>query len=97
MFQMKQDVRTSLLEKGFLYIFTIYFLRFLKIWRHKWQLLLESILKIWKAVFKTLQTFLLHNKNIYSENPISIGYNGVKLQLIKENQIYSQMTIYGQN
>ena len=30
-------------------------------------------LKVIKAVFKTLQTFLLHKKNIYSENPISIG------------------------
>ena len=28
---------------------------------------------------------------------ISIEENGVKLQLIKENQIYRQMTIYGQN
>ena len=44
-------------------------------------------------MFKTLQTFLLHKKNIYGENPISIGYNGVKLQLIKENQIYRQMKV----
>ena len=36
-------------------------------------------------------------KEYYSENPISIGKNGVKLQLIKQNQIYRQMTIYGPN
>ena len=38
-------------------------------------------------MFKTLQAFLLHKKNIYSENSISIEKNGVKLQLIKEIQI----------
>ena len=48
-------------------------------------------------MFKTVQTFLLPKKNIYSENPISIGQNGVRLQLIKQNQIYRQMTIYGPN
>ena len=49
-----------------------------------------------KAVFKTLQASLLHKKNIYSENSISIEKNGVKLQLIKEIQISRHMTIYGQ-
>ena len=50
-----------------------------------------------KAISKTLQTFLLHKKNIYRENPISIGWNAVKLQLIKEIQISRHMTIYRQN
>ena len=50
-----------------------------------------------KAIFKTLQTFLLHKKNIYRENSISIRWNGVKLQLIKEIQISRHMTTYGQN
>ena len=35
--------------------------------------------------------------NIYSENPISIGQNGVELQVIKEIQISRHMAIYGQN
>ena len=34
---------------------------------------------------------------ISGENPLSIGWKDVKLQLIKEIKIYSQMTIYGQN
>ena len=42
-----------------------------------------------------LQTFLLQKNNIYSENPISIGQNGVKLQVIEEIQISRLMTIYG--
>ena len=50
-----------------------------------------------KSSVQNVTDILLHKKNIYSENPIAIGYNGVKLQLIKENQIYHQMTIYGQN
>ena len=50
-------------------------------------------LKTWKAVFKLLQTFFLHKKSIYNENPISIGQNGVKLQLIEEIQISRQFTI----
>ena len=33
---------------------------------------------------------------ISGENPISIGQNGVKLQLIEEIQISRQFTIYGQ-
>ena len=53
-------------------------------------------LKTWKAVFKPLQTFFLHKRSIYNENPISIGQNGVKLQLIEEIQISRQFTIYGQ-
>ena len=47
-------------------------------------------------MFKTLQAFLLHKKNIYSENSISIEKNGVKLQLIKEIQISRHKAIYGQ-
>ena len=47
-------------------------------------------------MFKTLQAFLLHKRNIYSENPVSIGQNGVKLQLTKDNQTYRQMNVYGQ-
>ena len=47
-------------------------------------------------MFKTLQAFLLHKKNIYSENSISIEKNGVKLQLIKEIQIFRHKAIYGQ-
>ena len=31
------------------------------------------------------------------ENPISIGWKGVQLQLIKEIQVSCQMTTYGQN
>ena len=34
---------------------------------------------------------------ISGENPISIGWKGAKLHLIKEIQISRQMTIYGQN
>ena len=52
--------------------------------------------KNWKAVFKTLQAFLLHKKNIYSENSISIAKKGAKLQLIKEIQISRHMNIYAQ-
>ena len=33
---------------------------------------------------------------ISGENPISIGWNGAKLQVIKEIQISRHMTIYGQ-
>ena len=33
---------------------------------------------------------------ISGENPISIGENGAKLQVIKEIQISRHMTIYGQ-
>ena len=47
-------------------------------------------------MFKTLQAFLPHKKNIYSENSISIEKNGVKLQLIKEIQISRHKAIYGQ-
>ena len=34
---------------------------------------------------------------ISGENPISIGWKGVQLQLIKEIQVSCQMTTYGQN
>ena len=34
---------------------------------------------------------------ISGENLISIGWKDVKLQLVKDNQIYLQMTICGQN
>ena len=74
----------------------MYFSLFLKLWRHKWHLFLATTLKIWKAMFKTLQTFLLEKNNSYSENPMSKGLNGVKLQVIKEIQISRRMTIYGQ-
>ena len=47
-------------------------------------------------MLKTLQTFLQQKKNIFSENLISIGEKGVKLQLIREIQISPHMTIYGQ-
>ena len=47
-------------------------------------------------MFKPLQTFFLHKKSIYNENPISIRQNGEKLQQIKQIQISRQMTIYGQ-
>ena len=47
-------------------------------------------------MLKTLQAFLLQEKNIYSKYSISIEKNGVKLQLIKEIQISRDMTIYGQ-
>ena len=47
-------------------------------------------------MLKTLQTFLQQKKNIFSENLISIGQKGVKLQLIKKIQISRHMTIYGQ-
>ena len=47
-------------------------------------------------MFKTLQTFLLEKNNTYSENPMSKGLNGVKLQVIKEIHISRCMTIYGQ-
>ena len=34
---------------------------------------------------------------ISGENPISIGWKGVQLQLIKEIQVSCQMTTYSQN
>ena len=34
---------------------------------------------------------------ISGENPISIEWKGVQLQLIKEIQVSCQMTTYGQN
>ena len=48
-------------------------------------------------MFKSLQAFLSQKNNINSDNPISIGRNGVELLVIKEIQIYRHMTIYGQN
>ena len=33
---------------------------------------------------------------ISGENPISVGWKGAKLHLIKEIQIFRQITIYGQ-
>ena len=68
----------------------------MKAWRHKWHLFLVTTLKTWKAVFRTLQVFFLQKNKTYSENPISIGKNGVKLQAIKEIQISRHMTIHGQ-
>ena len=47
-------------------------------------------------MLEPLQTFLQQKKNIFGENLISIGQQGVKLQLIKEIQISRHMTIYGQ-
>ena len=47
-------------------------------------------------MFKMLQVFFLQKSKTYSENPISIGKNGVKLQAIKEIQISRHMIIYGQ-
>ena len=47
-------------------------------------------------MFRTLQVFFLQKNKTYSENPISIGKNGVKLQAIKEIQISRHMTINGQ-
>ena len=49
------------------------------------------------SVRNVTDIFATQKKDMYSENPISIRQNGVKLQLIKEDQISRQMTIYGQN
>ena len=40
---------------------------------------------------------IYRNSMISGENPLSMGWKGVQLQLIKEIQVSYQMTIHGQN
>ena len=48
-------------------------------------------------MFKPLQAFLLHKKNILIvKTPSQSKKNGVKLQLIKEIQISRRKAMYGQ-
>ena len=56
--------------------------------------ILSNIKNLKSSVRNVTDIFATQKKDMYSENPISIRQNGVKLQLIKEDQISRQMTIY---